>query len=80
MALLYKNEVLENALQKHHEVSQRSENIQVTRFTILTHFPIDCTVRINHEKCSILNGDIQLQIYSDNINLSTFWIELNLLN
>ena len=48
-------------LQKHHLVLQKSENRQVTRFTILIPPPppIDYCVRINGELDCLFSGDIQ---------------------
>ena len=51
---------------------QRSENIQVTRFTILIS-PIYCNVRINRKNYSLLNGDIQSYLEIDSTNLKPFY-------
>ena len=55
-----KNEVLKTiAPQKHHYLLQRSENRQLTRFTIIFIFPHRLPCRINHKSDGLLNGDIQ---------------------
>ena len=46
---------------KHHEVLQKSENRQVTRFTILISL-IDCCVRIKGKPDCLLDDDIQSYI------------------
>ena len=54
-----KNEALKKiAPQEHHLVLKKSENMQVTRNTILI-FPIDCCVRINGLPDRLFSGDIQ---------------------
>ena len=57
--IMSKSEALKKiVLQKHHYVLQKSENRQVTRFTMLI-FPIDYCVRINTLPAHLFSGDIQ---------------------
>ena len=60
----YKNEALEKR-NAHFQKRKcfKTVKIYVTRNTILI-FPIDCSVRINHEPNGLLNGDIQSWWYS----------------
>ena len=55
------NEPLKNCSLKASSSASKSENRQVTRFTILIPHP-DCCVRINHRSDGLFNGDIHAVI------------------